>query len=309
MRSSCSATALDRAKPDFRITADNAETVTEICRRLDGLPLAIELAAARVRALSPSEILDSLHDTFRLLTGGARTSVRRQQTLRASVDWSHDLLTEPEQLLFRRLAVFLGGFDLDAAHAVAAAARWSATRYSTNSRCWWTSRSWWPRTLGTAPATGCWKPSVSTHRKSSARRAKVTTCGPVTATTTPRWPPCWTRLRTAATKSASSGRKPKWTIYEPLSRGAENERMSTLALALASSLQPLWLTRGRVQEGLNWLSAALADDTPQGADASAVRVRASADKALLCPLPARPRAAKRPSRPWQLHGNSATLRS
>ena len=79
-----------RAKPDFRITGDNAETVTEICRRLDGLPLAIELAAARVRALSPSEILDSLHDTFRLLTGGARTSVRRQQTLRASVDWSHD---------------------------------------------------------------------------------------------------------------------------------------------------------------------------------------------------------------------------
>ena len=79
-----------RAKPDFRITPDNAETVTEICRRLDGLPLAIELAAARVRALSPAEILDSLRDTFRLLTGGARTSVRRQQTLRASVDWSHD---------------------------------------------------------------------------------------------------------------------------------------------------------------------------------------------------------------------------
>ena len=130
-----------RAKPDFRITADNAETVTEICRRLDGLPLAIELAAARVRALSPSEILDSLHDTFRLLTGGARTSVRRQQTLRASVDWSHDLLSEPEQLLFRRLAVFFGGFDLDAAQAVAGGARWSATKYSTNSRCWWTSRS------------------------------------------------------------------------------------------------------------------------------------------------------------------------
>ena len=108
-----------RAKPDFRITPDNAETVTEICRRLDGLPLAIELAAARVRALSPSEILDSLHDTFRLLTGGARTSVRRQQTLRASVDWSHDLLSEPEQSLFRRLAVFFGGFDLDAARAVA----------------------------------------------------------------------------------------------------------------------------------------------------------------------------------------------
>ncbi len=108
-----------RTKPDFRVTAANAETVTEICRRLDGLPLAIELAAARVRALSPTEILDSLRDTFRLLTGGARTAVRRQQTLRASVDWSHELLSDPEQILFRRLAVFYGGFDLEAAQVLA----------------------------------------------------------------------------------------------------------------------------------------------------------------------------------------------
>src|SRR6202042_920086 len=99
--------------------AENATTVGEICRRLDGVPLAIELAAARVRALSLVEILDSLHDRFRLLTGGARTAVRRQQTLRASVDWSHALLTEPERVLFRRLAVFQGGFDLDAAQTVA----------------------------------------------------------------------------------------------------------------------------------------------------------------------------------------------
>ena len=83
------------------------------------MPLAIELAAARVRALSLDEIVNSLHDRFRLLTGGARTAVRRQQTLRASVDWSHALLTEPERILFRRLAAFMGGFDLDAAQAVA----------------------------------------------------------------------------------------------------------------------------------------------------------------------------------------------
>ncbi len=101
------------------MTDDNAATVTEICKRLDGMPLAIELAAARVRALSLDEILGSLHDRFRLLTGGSRTAVRRQQTLRASVDWSHALLTETERILFRRLAVFLGGFDLDAAQAVA----------------------------------------------------------------------------------------------------------------------------------------------------------------------------------------------
>ena len=108
-----------RVRPDFTIAADNAPTVTEICKRLDGMPLAIELAAARVRALSLEEIVGSLHDRFRLLTGGARTAVRRQQTLRASVDWSHALLTETERILFRRLAVFLGGFDLDAAQAVA----------------------------------------------------------------------------------------------------------------------------------------------------------------------------------------------
>ena len=107
------------ARPDFTVSGDNAATVAEICTRLDGLPLAIELAAARVRALSPAEIVDSLHDRFRLLTGGARTAVRRQQTLRASVDWSHALLTEPERVLFRRLAAFMGGFDLDAAEAVA----------------------------------------------------------------------------------------------------------------------------------------------------------------------------------------------
>jgi predicted ATPase/class 3 adenylate cyclase len=107
-----------RARPEFSIAAGNIGAVTEICRRLDGMPLAIELAAARVRSLSLQEIIDSLHDRFRLLTGGARTAVRRQQTLRASVDWSYALLSEPERVLFRRLAVFLVGFDLDAAQAV-----------------------------------------------------------------------------------------------------------------------------------------------------------------------------------------------
>jgi predicted ATPase/class 3 adenylate cyclase len=110
-----------RARSGFVVTDDNIEAVTEICRRLDGLPLAIELAAARIRALSVNDIVESLHDRFRLLTGGARTVVRRQQTLRASVDWSHALLSDSERIMFRRLAVFVDGFDLDAAHAVAGA--------------------------------------------------------------------------------------------------------------------------------------------------------------------------------------------
>lgn len=114
----------DRARhvrPTFAAGEGNTELIAEICERLDGMPLAIELAAARVRALSPRQIVDSLHDRFRLLTGGGRTAVRRQQTLRASVDWSHALLTEPERVLFRRLAAFMGGFDLDAVQAVGAA--------------------------------------------------------------------------------------------------------------------------------------------------------------------------------------------
>ena len=109
-----------QARPTFRAAGEDAELVSDICRRLDGMPLAIELAAARVRALSLRQISDSLNDRFRLLTGGARNVLRRQQTLRASVDWSHALLTDAERTLFRRLGVFMGGFDLEGAQAVAA---------------------------------------------------------------------------------------------------------------------------------------------------------------------------------------------
>ncbi|MGW1888787.1 AfsR/SARP family transcriptional regulator [Streptomyces sp. NPDC002004] len=97
---------------------DDADAAAEICRRLDGLPLAIELAAARLRVLSPRQIADRLDDRFRLLTNGARTVLPRQQTLRAVVDWSWDLLDEPERLVLRRLSVFAGGCDLAAAEAV-----------------------------------------------------------------------------------------------------------------------------------------------------------------------------------------------
>lgn len=108
------------ARSDFALRPEQVSTVTEICVRLDGMPLAIELAAARIRTLSPSQILASLRSSFRVLTGGSRTAVRRQQTLSASIDWSHSLLTEPERVLFRRLAVFTGGLDLEAAHAIGA---------------------------------------------------------------------------------------------------------------------------------------------------------------------------------------------
>ena len=96
-------------KGSFRLTDENAEAVAEICRRLDGLPLAIELAAARLRLLTPEALRDRLHHALEVLTSGQRDIPERQQTLRATIDWSHSLLTEAEQRLFRRLAVFAGG--------------------------------------------------------------------------------------------------------------------------------------------------------------------------------------------------------
>ncbi|MFF9852366.1 ATP-binding protein [Streptomyces litmocidini] len=107
------------ARPGFR-TAEDPEAAEEVCRRLDGLPLAIELAAARLRMLSVRQIADRLDDRFRLLTSGARTVLPRQQTLRAVVDWSWELLDEAERAVLRRLAVFTGGCDLTAAEAVCA---------------------------------------------------------------------------------------------------------------------------------------------------------------------------------------------
>jgi predicted ATPase/class 3 adenylate cyclase len=120
---SCEAVRLfvDRAgdvRPGFTVTSDNVSVLAQLCRRLDGIPLALELAAARVRSMSLADILSHLDRRFRLLTGGRRSALSRQQTLRGAIDWSYDLLDNPERALLGRLAVFAGGFDLTAAEAV-----------------------------------------------------------------------------------------------------------------------------------------------------------------------------------------------
>ncbi len=107
-------------QPAFALTPQTAPAVARICRRLDGIPLAIELAAARVRVLTPEQIAGRLDESFRLLTGGSRTAPPRQQTLRGAIDWSYDLLDEWEQTLLRRLAVFAGGSTIEAAEEVCA---------------------------------------------------------------------------------------------------------------------------------------------------------------------------------------------
>ena len=105
-------------RPSFAVTPENEAPIREICTKLDGLPLAIELAAARTRVLSPLTMLDRLQSRLQLLVGGARDLPERQQTLRSAIDWSHELLNEAEQKLFRRLSVFVGGCTLEAAEAV-----------------------------------------------------------------------------------------------------------------------------------------------------------------------------------------------
>jgi predicted ATPase/DNA-binding CsgD family transcriptional regulator len=108
-------------KLDFQLTPTNTHAIAEICVRLDGLPLAIELAAARIRLLPPQALLTRLSERFQVLTGGSRTLPERQQTLRNTIKWSYDLLNEEEQRLFRRLSVFVGGCTLEAAETVCAA--------------------------------------------------------------------------------------------------------------------------------------------------------------------------------------------
>ncbi|OKH79853.1 transcriptional regulator [Mycobacterium sp. ST-F2] len=268
---------LDRAqqaRPGFRLTGDNAERVHDICRRLDGMPLAIELAAARVRALSLSQIVEGLQDRFRVLTGGARTAVRRQQTLRASVDWSFGLLTEPERMLFRRLGVFMGGFDLEAAQAVcgtsaveqyqvldqlgllvdkslvAADDGTGVMRY----RMLETMRQYALEKLGESGESAVVR---DRHRNYYAERA----------------------MRTAPHLVSDWANGEFDNVRAALAWSLETDDAET-AMRLTSALQPFWLAQARFHEGLMWFDAALADEPGDDMPVE-VWIRAVADHATL----------------------------
>lgn len=271
-----------RARPDFSITGGAAATVTEICRRLDGLPLAIELAAARVRTLSLTEILDSLHDRFRLLTGGARTAVRRQQTLWACVDWSHALMNEPERVLFRRLAAFMGGFDLEAVKAVGGAD--DTDRYQVLDQL----SLLVDKSLVVADVSGNRTRYRMLETVRQYARKKLDESGEAESVRTGHRDH-YLALATQLDAGSDAGHEPRieraeddidnlraaltWSLD-----GREIER----ALRLASALQSLWLARGHIREGLAWLDAALTDGSAdRTAVAPAVWARGMADKAAL----------------------------
>jgi predicted ATPase len=166
----------------FALGPNNASTVVDICACLEGLPLALELAAAHVSALSLSQILERLDDTFRMLVGGSRTAPTRHQTLRATLDWSIGLLTAAEQAVFRRLAVFAGGWSLEAAETVCADATIAPADVLTSLRVWSTSLWWWPTfTCQTdARATVCSSRSDSTHMSGWWPAVSSQRCAPVT---------------------------------------------------------------------------------------------------------------------------------
>jgi predicted ATPase/class 3 adenylate cyclase/DNA-binding CsgD family transcriptional regulator len=270
------------ARPDFSLSDGNVAAVTEICRRLDGMPLAIELAAARVHALSPSQIASSLQDRFRLLTGGARTAMRRQQTLRASVDWSHDLLTQPERTLFRRLAVFMGGFGLEAAQAVAGDADLEHYQvldqlallvdkslvaaednpHGTRYHLLESVRQYAQEKLSDSGEADAVR---ARHRDYyTARAAQLDTPGQAGE----GWRVTQVEGEIDNLRAAFSWSRDKGEIE--------------LAFQLASSLWPLWVSRGYIREGMSWFDAAFADDIARypGVD-GATWARALADQAAL----------------------------
>jgi predicted ATPase/class 3 adenylate cyclase/DNA-binding CsgD family transcriptional regulator len=275
----------DRAthvRPGFSVNDDNATAIDEICRRLDGMPLAIELAAARVRALSPKEILAGLQDRFRLLTGGSRTAVRRQQTLRASVDWSHALLTEPERILFRRLGVFMGGFDIEACRKVVCD-KDVAPHQALDVVALLVDKS-----LVTAETAG----GPTRYRLlETIRQYAQEKLGESAEAIAVR-----DRHRDHYTAMAAAVDSPSHTGLDLLLDQAEveidnlraafawsRENSDTdNALRLAASLQPLWMTRGLIKEGSDWLDLALADAEIAEPDViPALMARALADKAFV----------------------------
>jgi predicted ATPase/class 3 adenylate cyclase/DNA-binding CsgD family transcriptional regulator len=271
-----------RASPGFCVTDDNRAMVEEICRRLDGIPLAIELAAARARALSLNEILGGLNDCFHLLAGGSRRMVRRQQTLRASVDWSHALLTDPERVLFRRLSVFMGGFDLDAAQIVAAAD--DIKSYQVLDQL----ALLVDKSLVVAEnITGRMRYRLLETVRQYARE-KLAECGEADTVRT--------RHRDHYTAMAGLLDVPAEADYarrfEHVDSDFDNLRAAyawsrensdtDLALQLSSSLQPVWLGRGRIREGFEWFDAILTADPRHLPEVTlAVRARALADRAEL----------------------------
>ena len=285
-------------QPNFTLSPDNTGAIARICHRLDGIPLALELAASRMQALSPHEIAARLDDRFRLLVGGNRTSLPRQQTLRATLDWSYDLLAEPEQSLLRRLAVFAGGWTAEAAEAVCAdTIEAGRERQGTDgSQVLLPATDILPALLSLVnksmvvaepKAEGTRYRLLETIRQYAIERLEqagedevararnrhldyfLARAVPLEAPGAPQGAEYWRQVDQAQTDIDEYRAALTWSLAMPV----DDER----GLQLAWALKSLWFGRGNVSEGRAWLSKALAKWTRPSQD----RARALSTAALL----------------------------
>ncbi len=261
---------VERAKAaysDFGLTRANAPSVAEICRRLDGIALAIELAAARVALLTPEQISRSLSDRFRLLTSSSRTALPRHQTLRALIDWSYDLLDEPERALLRRLSVFAGGCSLEAVERVCAG-RGIATDEVLELLARLVDKSLVVVESGTGQESRYWL--LDTIRQYA--RERLEEAGEA-AEVNARHREWLVELAERAEPELTGPSSQEWlsriereehNLRTALERSLEAD--PAMGLRLAGSLQHYWQARGSVTEGRRWLEALLAQGPPPRAE-------------------------------------------
>lgn len=271
---------LDRARdavPSFEIDPENAGPVARICRRLDGIPLALELAAARVRVLAPSQIASRLDDAFRLLTGGRRTDLPRHRTLRATMDWSYELLSPAERLLLQRLSVFAGGCTLEAAEAVCSDTELSAGEVLERLAALVDRSMVGMRERGASARYGLLETVrlYATERLEesgdvASRRVRSRHAGHFLALAESAVPRL-ERLEHAPEVVAGFDVEQD-NFRAALAWAVEEEPV--VALRMAAALSWFWINAGRWREGARWLEVALApeaaDDGDPGARASAL---------------------------------------
>ena len=260
------------ASPSFQLTKENAPLVVQICQRLDGIPLAIELAAKRLSLLTLPQMITRLNDRFRLLTGGGRTALPRQQTLRAAIDWSHELLAESERTLLRRASVFAGGFSLELAEEICA---WTPLDAADMLDLLGTLVS---KSLIVYDETGSRYGMLETIREYAVERARSAGEDGEIAT---RHRTRFLALAEEADRELHGPAQLRW--FDLIDTEIANFRAAfdsylthedaQAALRIASGLGLYWRARGRFTEGRGWLERGLA---PREAVPATLRARALA---------------------------------